>query len=452
MNDTQSKTESLLDIVRDVDRKAILLPEFQRDFRWEPDRIHDLFDSLIKDIFFGTVIYGKPTFGMALREIDTRPRRSKSKGGMPVVGYTDADIKRLVNTNNLRIVLDGQQRITSIYRAVVGIEDVYIHLRADLEVAKLGGMTLEQMLDEVSGDDRPDRISVKVADAYELHRQALEDEDLNAKFAASAYIAERGDELDGAARKAAERIYRVGVKSVRDLLNREKLVAYYLLDMGLDKFCAFFERSNSKAVQFNFTDILAAKLYTGFNLRKKIEAFEESSGLTLNREIIIRSIAHVSGRERSPQERPSIDKQTILNRLEPADFTRHWEPQCRAYSECLEYLLRQHYILSVDWMPSENMLLPMMEFRRHIGGFGRMNEHQRAFLEFWYWASVFSNRYSTSSNEVIMLDCAVMESFAKGEPVPDAGTATSCGWSSPSPRTCSATPRRAWRSTRGYST
>lgn len=169
-----------------------------------------------------------------------------------------------------------------------------------------------------------------------------------------------------------------------------------------------------------------AKLCTGFNLRQKIEEFEETSDLTLNREIIIRSIAHVCGRERprdpdKPNDRPSIDKQTILRTLGPGDFDRHWKNQCDGYAECLEYLSRQHYILSPDWMPSENMLLPMMEFRRHIGGFGRMNERQRAFLEFWYWPSVFSNRYSTSSNEVMMLDCAVMESFAKNEPIPERG-------------------------------
>jgi hypothetical protein len=32
---TQSETESLLDIVRGVDGRTIMLPEFQRDFRWE---------------------------------------------------------------------------------------------------------------------------------------------------------------------------------------------------------------------------------------------------------------------------------------------------------------------------------------------------------------------------------------------------------------------------------
>ncbi|MEI8307386.1 MAG: DUF262 domain-containing protein [Chloroflexales bacterium] len=55
MPDTQSETESLLDIVRGIDNRTIMLPEFQRDFRWELEQTYDLFDSLIREIFIGTI-------------------------------------------------------------------------------------------------------------------------------------------------------------------------------------------------------------------------------------------------------------------------------------------------------------------------------------------------------------------------------------------------------------
>jgi uncharacterized protein with ParB-like and HNH nuclease domain len=46
MHDTQSQTESLLEIVRAIQKRTVMLPEFQRDFRWELDETYDLFDSL----------------------------------------------------------------------------------------------------------------------------------------------------------------------------------------------------------------------------------------------------------------------------------------------------------------------------------------------------------------------------------------------------------------------
>lgn len=82
MNENQSQTESLLDIVRDIKSQTLLLPEFQRDFRWEMDQTYDLFDSLIREIFIGTIIYGKPSFGMTLRQIDDRPRKGKGARGV----------------------------------------------------------------------------------------------------------------------------------------------------------------------------------------------------------------------------------------------------------------------------------------------------------------------------------------------------------------------------------
>ena len=116
------------------------------------------------------------------------------------------------------------------------------------------------------------------------------------------------------------------MKKLTDLYKKQKLVAFHLLDMTLDKFCLFFERSNSRGIQLNFTDILAAKLYHGFNLRQKIEEFEAQHNLRLNRETIVRTVAYFTAVEKG---RPvTIDKKAILENLEPADFDRHWDRAC----------------------------------------------------------------------------------------------------------------------------
>src|SRR5947209_19878606 len=129
MNDTQSQTESLLEIDRGIEKKTIILPEFQRDFRWELDQTYDLFDSLIREIFIGTLIYGKPSFGMTVREIDTRPRKGKdSNTDITTYSFDTEEITIKAQTQNFRIVLAGQQRITSIYRVLVAYDSVCIIL------------------------------------------------------------------------------------------------------------------------------------------------------------------------------------------------------------------------------------------------------------------------------------------------------------------------------------
>ncbi len=416
MTDTQSHTESLLDIVKGIDRKTIMLPEFQRDFRWELDKTYDLFDSLVRDVFIGTIIYGKPAFEMTLREMDRRPRKHKrSSAALPTEHYTRSDIQKKVQTENFRIVLDGQQRLTAIYRAITGIDSVYLVLRTNLDASTISNLSLEEMFDIVSGEESKIAVSVRLSDAYEFEVNNLEDEELNERFALTQFA--RKLRTSGAEREfnQAQKTYRRAVRRLADLYKQSKMVAFYLLDMSLDKFTLFFERSNSRGIQLNFTDILAAKLYHGFNLRNKIEEFESQSKFTLNREIIVRAIAYIAAVDRSGPI--SIDKTSILKNLDAHDFQRYWDTVCKLYTDSLNYLAQQHYILSQDWMPSENMIIPLMIFLRQLKSFDRMSEDQRQFIEYWYWASVFAIRYSASSNEVIILDCRALTQVALGQSI-----------------------------------
>ena len=411
MNENQSHTESLLDIVRSIQHETLLLPEFQRDFRWELDQTYDLFDSLIREIFIGTIIYGKPGFGMTLRQIDDRPRKGKgSRGALRMRHYEKNEIVNKSRTQNLRIILDGQQRITSIYRALTGADNVFLILRDDFSPDDLIEKPLEHILGEVAGEESEGALSVRLSDAYRAEVESLDDEDLDRLFAGTAFGLSLGP--DAPDWKPYAKAYRRAVKKLSDLYKKQKLVAFHLLDMTLEKFCLFFERSNSRGIQLNFTDILAAKLYHGFNLRQKIDEFEAQHSLRLNRETIVRTVAYLTAMEKG--QPVTIDKKAILENLEPEDFDRHWDRASLFYKDSIDYLVHQHFVLNRNWLPSENMIIPLMVFLSRVQGFDRINEEQRKFLEFWFWASVFANRYSTSSNEVIISDSHALSQVAQG--------------------------------------
>src|SRR5262249_19148253 len=156
------------------------------------------------------------------------------------------------------IILDGQQRITSIYRALIGADHVFLVLRDDMKPEELVERPLEQILGEVAGEESDETVSVRLSDAYRAEAASLEDEDLDRLFGGTTFALRVGEE-DPAWRLYA-RAYRRAVKKLCDLYKKQKLVAFHLLDMTLEKFCLFFERSNSRGIQLNFTDILAAKL------------------------------------------------------------------------------------------------------------------------------------------------------------------------------------------------
>jgi hypothetical protein len=409
MSDTVPETESIVSIIKTIDNQSVMLPEFQRDFRWELEQTYDLFDSLARDIFIGTIIYGKPSFAITCREFDVLPRKGKgSHGKLKNYSYDEEQIGDKTKNQSFRIVLDGQQRLTSLYRAVKGIDDVFLLLASEPK-----GDNLEGIMKEFSGKESSDFISIKVSDAYKYDDEHLREGFMQEIFSKTAYAVARNNlwQQNPSLKETDFSRYINATILLAKLLNRDKLISYYLLDMSLDKFCIFFERSNSRGIQLDFTDILAAKLYNGFNLRRAIRIFEqENKSIKLNRELIVRTIAYIVSQGRS------IDKGYILKTLTPQDFDDNWEDVCKYYVQALNHLYSNNLIVSQSWMPSENMLLPLIMFLKRIGGVSHIIQKQHLFITSWFWASAFSGRYSTMSNEIALKDAEMLIKVAEQEP------------------------------------
>ena len=344
--DNTPKTESIVRFIEGIEASSIVLPEFQRNFVWDVGKTHDLLDSLVKDIFIGSIIYGIPSFAITVREIDRRPRRGKgSRVKLKLNSYSKDEIETKAQVDNFRLVLDGQQRITSLYRALKGIDEVWFVCKKpeDLDYGgDLDKLALEDLLYEFSSHQSRERLSVKVSDVYQTIEQTIRESKIKAQFFDGlAYLAEKSeDERDNEFDH-----YLTLLGKLQDFFKADKLLSYYLLNTTSEKFALFFERSNSKGIQLNFIDILAAKLYVGFNLRHKIDEFEdEHLDYTLNRETVVRTIAFFVGGG-------NVDRSYILQNLTHEHFNAHWDTTCDLYKRTLDFLYKNHFILSQRWMP-----------------------------------------------------------------------------------------------------
>ena len=413
------QTQSIKDLILDIDDNKIYLPEFQRDFVWEISKTYDLFDSLVKDIFIGAIIFGIPSFDIAIREIDNRKKitKGKKRPALEVKTITKKEIEQINKVGgNFRLVLDGQQRSTSIYRALKGTDEVWYIAKNEDEVLNnnFENAKLEELLEEIAGEQDTERLSIKLSDVWDIEQNDYDEEEIKEKFFYSTAYYKTYCNDEGFDSKAEFKKFRNLRKKIADLFKSEKLLSFYLLDMNLEKFVVFFERSNTRGVQLNFIDILAAKLYTGnFNLKEKIKEFEQQNpNYTLIPEIIVRSIAYIKS---SPKE---INRNYILTSLNAEDFKNWWDKLCKLYRITLDFLYQNQFIISQDCMPYDNMIIPLMNFLKEIGGdFHQMNPQQKKFIEYWYWNSVFSLRYSGSSNERIIEDSNILIQIAKGRKI-----------------------------------
>lgn len=414
-----SSSESLQTLVAQLDAKppVLLLPEFQRDFVWEVNQTYMLFDSLIQDIFIGPIIFGKPSFELTLRKVDIRPRKGRgSRIKLERLHYDEAQIKTASQVDGLKIVLDGQQRITSIYRALKGIDKVFFVARDDLPWLDVRGLQLEDLMNQeigLQGEEVDDCICVPLHYAFEYTREAPFHDDVREFFATTKYGRALAAAGDKEAEVAAFRAFRQLLPRFKTLFEEPRLLSYYLLDMRLDKFTKFFERSNSKGIYLNFTDILAAKVFGKFNLRASFDELgDRHPGLPVKRELLVRSLAVKSGLTR-------IEKASILRELRAEDFQKHWDNITRLYLKALTFLHAQRYIVSIKWLPSESMLIPLMMFFAALEQTGQtsLNQKQQDFLRWWYWSATFAEQFSTASNERIMSDTRTLQRVARGESI-----------------------------------
>jgi uncharacterized protein with ParB-like and HNH nuclease domain len=281
------QTQSLKDLIIDIDDKKIYLPEFQRDFVWEISKTYDLFDSLVKDIFIGAIIYGIPSFDIAIRDIDNRKKitKGKKRPSLEIKTITKQEIEDINKIGgNFRLILDGQQRSTSIYRALKGTDSVWFVAKNEDEIqnATFENAKLEDLLEEISGEQDAERLSIKLSDVWDIEMNDYDEEEIKERFfyPTAYYTTYHNDE--GFNLKSEFKKFRNLRKKIADLFKSEKLLSFYLLDMNLEKFVVFFERSNTRGVQLNFIDILAAKLYTGnFNLKEKLKVLSNKTIIIL---------------------------------------------------------------------------------------------------------------------------------------------------------------------------
>jgi hypothetical protein len=359
--DTGQKTESIFKLVEDIHSGSVALPEFQRDFVWDIEKTFDLFDSFVRDIFVGSLIYGIPSFEITVRELDNRPRSGRgSRARLTLTSFSRQDIERKVKVSGFRLLLDGQQRATALYRALSGVDAVYFiaqqedDLPAEVQSVAEGQRKLEEVLSEFRGDALADHVSISLSDVFRsLKGEMPREKDKARLFLTSNKFPNITEDNVDSSREFVT--YLTQLKNLENLFRQEKLVAYYLLDTDEEKFALFFERSNSKGMQLNFIDILAAKLYSGFNLRAAIDEFEESyPQLELNREVLVRSISF------RVSDGKDMGRAYILSSLNSGHFTAYWNEFTSAYRTVFDYLATSKLLIHPSWMPYENMVIPLV--------------------------------------------------------------------------------------------
>lgn len=110
---------TIADVVRDISNNKYVLPSIQREFVWSASQIERLFDSIMQDYPIGAFLFWELSTGQnTLYDFYSFLQNYHEKNA------THNPKINLKGSENVMAVLDGQQRLTSIY---IGLKGTYAY-------------------------------------------------------------------------------------------------------------------------------------------------------------------------------------------------------------------------------------------------------------------------------------------------------------------------------------
>jgi hypothetical protein len=361
----------------EIDTGQIKLPMFQRDFVWDKEQSAKLIDSILKGFPIGTFIFWKT------RE-ELRSYKNVGNHSLPETPKGDY----------AQYILDGQQRITSLYAIRKGIRitkdgkeidyrDIFINLNYD-------PVEDEQI---VVTEQQAGKLYVSVHDVL-------------SKPLGTFYKSLTHDQADK-------------VEGYKNKLTNYDFSTITIKDYPIEVACEVFSRINTGGKVLTVFEIMVAKTYheaKGFDLLEKFEALRDGSDdekeclraakfETLGESIIMQCVAAITLRAVRSRDILKIPRET---------FIANWEPMKAALFMAIDFIRSELRVPVSQLVPYPAEVVPLTYFFHITGNKKPSNEQVRLLEQFFYWVGL-TQRYGSAAESKIGDDFEKMDAIAKGK-------------------------------------
>ncbi|MBO5166494.1 MAG: DUF262 domain-containing protein [Lachnospiraceae bacterium] len=340
-----------------INEGNIKIPQFQREFVWKKEDAAKLLDSVVKGFPIGSFI---------LWETKSRLRSIKNIGGIALPNASDGEV--------LYYVLDGQQRITSIYASMLGVKiekedysQIYIDLLAD--------SSQDIVILDLEGRKQDEIISIN-----ELLRGKMSD-----IFAKYGHNQETLDKID---------MYKTRFTTYQ-------FPTIKISDAELDVATDIFTRINVGGKGLDTFEIMCAKTYDesqGFDLyerrKQQKEEWSECGYETIPHSTVLQAISIcLNG---------GCSRKDILNKIEKQDFINIWEDIDKNFKQAIDYLKSALGIAVSKLLPYDGLIVPYVYyFHKHPQNPSAI---ENQYLKDYFWRCVLTNRFSNALESKLAQD------------------------------------------------
>ena len=394
-------------LLRQIREREIALPDFQRDFVWDPSATQELITSIANNYPAGSLLAIRNTHEyFASREFEGAPSLD---GHKPTY-----------------LILDGQQRLTSLYQAFWGTGEYLYFIRLK---NLINGQDFDEAIFHVRANARRGW-QAKALKRYSTLEGQSEDFVLPLNI-----LLGDPDGFQGWVRRVARNTSDLQKRNeIEDQLDqiREKWIVVterYKFPVVLlsdqtppDAVCTIFETLNRTGVKLSVFDLLAARFWPeNVKLRDMWESATNDNPIIQDYAIdpyyILQSIALLR-----PQGAPSCKRKDVLS-LSAEHVRNTWDRVVQGLAFTLTILRDDCGVLIPKWLPYNTMLIPMTAvLANHLNHRGLEAGSIRKNLVRWFWCSVFSQAYENAPNSQAAKDTGELELWFSNGKVPETVT------------------------------
>lgn len=245
---------TIKDVIANIDKQFYLLPSIQRKFVWGADQIETLFDSIMRGYPINSFMFWEINDNRIKRDFKFYKFLTEYREFFKV-NNPDIDV---INFETFYAVIDGQQRLTSIY---LGLKGTYAYKMprkwwCDDEDA-LPTRKLYLNLDYIKNEESEENYEYEFR--FLTSKEAEKAKQNNNWFLVRDILgmSESDDVLDYAQEKNLSKPARKILSTLFDRIHKEPLINYYLEEkQDIDSVLDIFIRTNSGGVPLSFSNLL----------------------------------------------------------------------------------------------------------------------------------------------------------------------------------------------------
>lgn len=394
METFQTNPVGLRHLLSSINERELALPDFQRDFVWDPRATEELVESIARAFPAGSLLF--------------MPWQAETFTPRAIQGAPELD-----GTTPHQLILDGQQRLSSLYQACYGVGDYryFVDLNPlfkddDIQEAvfyrhknRSGAYTtIEQQADRLV---LPLGVLFGEGDGFDGWLDHVIDR------------RREGGEQDSELRKRIRTAYKQYVKPIEDYRFPVVTLDH---ETSLEAVCSIFETLNRTGVRLSVFDLLAARFYAkGLDLRRKWEETTAEQEIietfTVDKYYVLQSIAL--------RAHGSVKRGDVL-RLTVEDVKEQWDVVTHGYHAALEMLRDECGVKTGKWLPYGYLLVPMAAvWQEAIEVAGPASGANRERLKRWFWCSGFSQTYDRAANTQAAKDFNELKRWIRGGEAPE---------------------------------